>query len=231
MKRKKVFFLPYAGGSSMNYQSLFGCFSDEIEPIGLELAGRGKRYGEEFYASVDEAANDMMRLIRDDIDTEDYAIFGHSMGATIAFELYYQIEAMGLKLPKCLFISGRPSPNSFHQKINIMEYDDETFIKLISLYGGLPQEFENHELRSILLPVLRADFKMLDEYVYQEKENKIKSELIVLCGESDFSANKVESLKWEDFSEGRFTIYTFAEGHFFINEHIEEIAQIIEERM
>lgn len=230
LKKKKVFFLPYAGGSSMNYQSCYNYFTDEIEPVCIELAGRGKRYGEPFYQSISEAADDILTILEKELNGEDYIIFGHSMGAILAFELFYKIKAKGVQLPKCLFVSGRAAPNAVHNVLDIKDYDDETFIKLISFYGGLPEDFENSEIKKLLLPVLRADFRILDEYVYEEKEGKIESDLIILCGEKDFSAAEKESIKWKDFAGAHFSLHSFPEGHFFLNYHFEEITKMILEQ-
>lgn len=225
-----MFFIPYAGGSSLSYQACYNYLSEEVEPVSIELAGRGKRYQEPLYNDLDEAICDVSKAIESEINGEDYLIFGHSMGAVIAYEAYYKIKEKGLQMPKALVLSGRPTPNIIRNRINVREYDDEAFVKLISFYGGLPKDFERPEVRELFLPIMKSDFTILDEYEYIDKEEKIKSNLVVLCGKRDFSAPEREVEKWVDFAGADFSLYTFPEGHFFINDHFEEIAKIITEQ-
>lgn len=230
LKKKKVLFLPYAGGSTLNYQSCFTYFPEEIEPISIELAGRGKRFNEPFYKNIDEATDDILERLEKELNGDEYVIFGHSMGAVLTFELYFKIKKKGLQVPKCVVLSGRSTPNTVHSKIDIKNYDDETFIKLVSFYGGLPENFENSELKALFLPIIRADFEILDEYVFEEKKEKIESDMLVLFGKRDFSAPEREARKWEEFAGAGFSFYGFPGGHFFINDYFEEIARMIVEQ-
>lgn len=67
------------------------------------VKGRGKRFNEPFYNSLEEAVDDIFNNIQGKIGEEDYAIYGHSMGSLLAYELYYKIIGMGLKKPKHIF--------------------------------------------------------------------------------------------------------------------------------
>ena len=107
----KLFCFPYAGGSSAIFNRWKSYIGHEIEIRAIELAGRGKRIHEAHYNTFDEAINDVLKLINDEIKSDSgYAFFGHSMGAKIAYELTQRILDEGYQGPKHIFFSGRGAP-------------------------------------------------------------------------------------------------------------------------
>ncbi|WP_268906141.1 thioesterase II family protein [Clostridium hydrogenum] len=98
-----LFCLPYAGGSEAIYYKWKDYLSPSIQLIPIELKGRGKRYNETFYETLDEAINDIFKWIKERIMNDDYAIYGHSMGSILAYELYYKVISEKLRKPKHIF--------------------------------------------------------------------------------------------------------------------------------
>lgn len=81
MKQIKLFTIPYAGGSSVVFQEWKKYFDNEIELIPIELAGRGKRFNNPLYNTLEEAVDDVLKQIQSClVPGDDYALFGHSMG-------------------------------------------------------------------------------------------------------------------------------------------------------
>lgn len=84
MNRIKLYCLPYAGGSKYVYNDWIRIYSEAAEIIPIEYSGHGERYGEPFYRSADEAAEDIAEMIMSD-KPERYALYGHSLGGTLGF--------------------------------------------------------------------------------------------------------------------------------------------------
>jgi len=220
--------LPYAGASSMAYYEWKNCFPSDICPIFVELAGRGSRLNEGFYKSIDEAAEDLARFIENRINECEYYIFGHSMGALLAYEIYYKLLENKAKLPKHIFFSGREAANIKHTRIDIDSYDDDVFLRMVSLYGGISSDlYDTESKKKALLPALRADFKILDDYVYQEKKEKIKCDITVMYGKKDFSVNHDNAAQWKYHTDRNFNLYKFNGEHFYINTEYPEVIDII----
>ncbi|EJV87808.1 thioesterase II family protein [Bacillus cereus] len=226
-----LFCLPYAGGSKSIYRNWKKHLKDSITLFPIELKGHGTRYAESFYENIEEAIEDVYTLIKDKIDMENYAILGHSMGSLLAYELYYKIDQMNKKKPKHIFFLGHGAPNIKKQYEISHLLPDDKFIEKIMALGGTPEEvINNQELLSIFVPILKNDFKLLDSYKYIDKKQKINCDISIMYGDNDTIALP-EIHEWSRHTNKEFNIYKFHGTHFFINEHVESITNIINTKL
>lgn len=228
MSGVKVFPVPYAGASVNVYYAWKKIFPLGYEICLNELAGRGGRYDEPFYQSVNQAAEDLADRINKKMDTDDeYILFGHSMGALLVYEIYFEMKKRGIKPPKHIFFSGRRAPQITFEKCNVENMDENTFLKMVEELGGLPKEFYKEEIKSVFLPILKSDFFLIDNYLYQSKKNKIDCDVSVLYGTEDTSMLVEEALKWEELCDKKINFHKFDGSHFFINTCSEKIVGLI----
>ena len=225
----KLFCFPYAGGSSAIFSQWKNHINPNIEIRAIELAGRGKRIHESLYKNFEEAVSDIFSLIVYELeDNCKYALFGHSMGAKIAYELTQKILERGLPWPEHIFFSGRGAPyiKGRHEK-KYHKLPDNEFKEEVLKLGGTPKEFfENTELLEVFLPLLKNDFKLADR---DEEEKKIKllpCDISVFLGK-DEELTPEQADSWKNYTSGNCTIHYFNGGHFFINEKVEEVVQKI----
>lgn len=222
-----LFCLPYAGGSEVIYYKWKKYLNPLIHLKSIELKGRGKRYSEIFYETLDEAVEDILTNIKDKIADDDYAIYGHSMGSLLAYELYYKIKERNLKKPNHIFFSGYKAPSIIRGKENTYTLPDYDFMRKVIELGGTPEELiNNKELLEVFLPVIRSDFKIFENYTYKERKDKIECDVSILNGKQD-SINLKEILSWRDHVCKGFKVYNFEGNHFFINDNVENITNVI----
>ncbi|WP_291583716.1 thioesterase II family protein [Clostridium sp. UBA6640] len=222
-----LFCLPYAGGLEVIYYEWKKYISTSIQLEAVELKGRGKRFNEVLYENLEEAVDDIFKNIADKIVNDDYAIYGHSMGSLLAYELYYKIIDMGIKKPKHIFFSGYEAPSMIRKRENTYTLPDYDFMNKVMELGGTPEELMNNkELLEIFLPIIRSDFKILETYNYEERGNKIQCDVSILNGKQD-SINLEEILAWKNHVCKGFKIYNFDGNHFFINSNVKNIVNII----
>src|SRR4051812_533170 len=108
----KIFCLPYAGGSAVIYKEWIPFFPADLKMTGIEYAGHGNRSNQPLYKDVEEAITDVYNIILKQIsDGLPYAIFGHSMGAMLAFEVVKKLRTNNQQLPVHIFFSGRGAPH------------------------------------------------------------------------------------------------------------------------
>lgn len=103
MIEMKLFCLPYAGGSESAFYSWKGHMQPDIEICPIQLKGRGRRFNEPCYESLEEAVQDIFEQVQAERKGDDYALFGHSMGSLLAYELYYQMSGAGAEKPVHIF--------------------------------------------------------------------------------------------------------------------------------
>ncbi|WP_052586756.1 thioesterase II family protein [Bacillus velezensis] len=224
----KVFPIPYAGASVNAYYEWKKLLPDRYELCICELAGRGTRFTESCYQSVGEASEDIAKRISEQLEYDDeYVIFGHSMGALLTYEIYYKLKQMGTKEPRHLFFSGRDAPHIFEKREDIENMTNETFLTKVEQYGGIPEEFYTKEIMDMFLPILRADFIILDNYKFQLKAEKISCRVSVFYADSDFSTHINEMHKWSEVVEGNVKFHKFKGEHFFLNRYPNDIVNTI----
>lgn len=227
MDKIKLFCLPYAGGSALFFTKWKIYLHHSIELWPLEMAGRGGRYREPLPESLQEVVEDIAGRINHLAGTSVYAIFGHSMGSIIAYELYYKLKQMNLQSPLHLFFSGRKPPHIAHNTKIVHLLPDAEFKAEISKLGGTPPEiFENEELFNIFLPILRADYKMVETYGFTRKESPINCNISILNGKAD--DQQIDEInEWSGHAAQNCRFYMLEGGHFFIHDNAAKVVSII----
>ncbi|TKH41451.1 thioesterase [Paenibacillus terrae] len=233
MARITLFFIPYAGGSASVSFKWKKLLLPQIKLVPLELAGRGIRSGEPLKDSIEEMSKDLLLKISQEIAPGDpYAIYGHSMGTMIAFELYYKLVAGGYGKPAHLFVSGGRAPHVPRDFPWAHDLPAEQFRTHLQRYGQLSEAiFDNRELYDYFIPVLRADFKAVETYEYMTPAVPLNCSVTALTGLTDNTMTLQDAEAWGQHTDQNFRIFTFDGGHFFIHDEVEQITQIINETL
>lgn len=233
MEKLKLYCIPYSGGSADLYLKWKKEMDNNIQLVPVELAGRGKRMKQPFYVSWQEAVTDIVNQILEDLkDGERYAIYGHSMGALLAFETYYELLKRKSQMPIHMFFSGRKAPQNIQGKTAFYALPEEEFLKVVYVYGGsTPEAMANPVLRNLFLPILRADFRISETYEYELREEKIACPITLLNGKNDESVLEFDMNEWREFAGSSFCERKLEGSHFFIMEHIKEVTEILLEEL
>lgn len=229
-KNIKLICIPYAGGSATSYNKYKAYLNDNIDLYTVELSGRGRRYNEPFYETLDEAVYDILLQIEKEILCSDYIFLGHSMGSVLALELTHRLMDLGYKEPKHIIFSGRVPPNKITIKKKIYDAPFPVLKEEILRLGGTPLEFfQSQELMDIYLPIMRADYKILETYSLHEFVNKLSCSISVFLGDKDLDTSIEDMKHWKLYTNNKCTLYMFHGGHFFINDCVEDVVSVINE--
>ena len=125
----KLFYIPHAGGSAKLIEKWTNGLEEFIELVPIELAGRGLRFGEPPYTSFKETIEDIFNCFKEKSGDDDYIIVGHSMGATLAYELYYKIVDSNRKEPLHIFFSGSKPPRTRQENEKTVMLDEDQFME------------------------------------------------------------------------------------------------------
>jgi medium-chain acyl-[acyl-carrier-protein] hydrolase len=230
MSKINLFCISYAGSSALTYLKWKQYLEPEIELYPLELAGRGNRTRDGFYKDFNAALDDLYHLVKKRIDDTPYAFYGHSMGAILAYEMVCRLRREGHRELVHLFISGRKAPHYPTTDNYTYNLPDNEFQKAIMNLGGTDRAvFSNPELLEIFLPVLRADYKILATYQYQELSIPLDCNITVFNGDDDLTNDEIQ--QWKPYTKGKFGVYTFSGGHFFIHKKFRDIVAIINSQL
>lgn len=232
MNKMKLFLFPYAGGAAASYNQWKQYLDPAIEYRSIELAARGRRMREANYNSIDNAVDDVFNIIKSELTQGPYALFGHSMGSMIAFELAYKIKKNNLPMPVHIFLSGRAAPQVPRDKKRTLHHlDDIEFKKQLLEMGGTPKEFFDHpELLEVFLPLLKGDFRLTETYTHGKKDVPLDVDITVLGGKQDEDTpEEVEA--WRVHAGKNCDIHYFDGGHFFIHEENKRVVGIINEAL
>ncbi|MCO7224352.1 thioesterase domain-containing protein [Pleionea sp. CnH1-48] len=227
-----LFAVPYAGGSAdAIYTKWKKELGEEIQLIPLEYAGHGVRMSEKRHDRIEETVADMLLQISPVAREEPYAIYGHSMGCVVVYELLKAIAELGLPAPKEVFLSGRNPPHREY-KTSLHTLPEDEFLDEIKQIGGTPQDFfEIKELRNMFLPILRNDYKLVEEYKFQSPQHLTHANLSFFYSDKDSMVELSSAYEWQDYTYGHFTLHRYRGGHFFIHDFYSDMCQKIRNKL
>ena len=149
---------PYAGGSGRIFADWPGGIPRQVEVGWIELPGHGLRLLERPMSGIGELAGRIVEQLHSQLD-RPVALFGHSMGGLIAFEVARSMRRNGLPAPARLYVSAHQAPQLPFTAPAIHELADPQFLDAIAGYGATPPGIlANAEMMRMLGPALRADF-------------------------------------------------------------------------
>ena len=210
----KLFCLPYAGASAAIYMKWKKPLEPVAECVPLELAGRGVRSKEPFYEGMEDAAEDVLEQLMRRAGEAPYAVFGHSMGGMILYEVARLIRTRKLPAPAALIFSGRPAPDTPRTEAPIHELPDGVFAEKILEMGATSKEiFSMPALMNVFVPVLRADFRLVETYRHKESA-PLPWRLTAIAGtEERWTDAELEG--WNRHTSGGCRIVRLPGGHFY----------------
>ncbi|WP_169713778.1 thioesterase II family protein [Paludifilum halophilum] len=233
MMQVKLLCFPYAGGSARIYDSWKNNIHPSIDVVPIEPSGRGTRMNEPLCDSMEEMVEDLYPRVRKELEDHlPYALFGHSLGGLVVYEMAHRLMEKGDKKPQHLFVSGKRAPHMKDSQKQIHRLRDQEFIQEIYQLGGTPKEvLQEKELLELILPVLRKDYRVAETYRYPTGRRLLTSEISVLYGTRDEIMSGSEAREWEELTAKGTRTYPFEGGHFFIHDHWKEVLKTIQQTL
>ncbi|MGN9786186.1 thioesterase II family protein [Nonomuraea sp. ZG12] len=222
-----MFCLPYAGGGASAYTGLLRELTDltdlpDLTVTPLQLPGRENRIAEPPAFTVQEIADEIAPAT-----DAPYLLYGHSMGARLAFEVVRELRRRGLPGPRRLYVGGAHPP---HRKVPLAasaDLPDDAFIdQLVRRSGALPELKHVPELRELLLPVLRADFAWIKNHRYAP-EPPLDCPIVAFTGLDDGEVGAEDMLGWARHTTAGFRLRTLRGGHLFVKDRPAELAALV----
>lgn len=207
--------LPHAGGGASSFNGWRRVLPAWVELVRVQLPGREDRRECSLLTRIEDLIPLLFPHVRA-LQDRPIALYGHSMGALVAFELTRELRRKGLATPLVVMISGRRAPHRplrrSHEMHNLP--DQELVDRLMTLGGIPPGMLNNSRWRDHYLPIIRADLCLSDVYSYRS-EPGLACPLHTFLGKNDNLVVREDWEAWSDMAEGEFSRQLLPGGHFF----------------
>lgn len=177
------------------------------------IPGKGSRIAEPLLTDIHAIVEQVLPQI-DDVISQPYALYGHSMGAMLAYLLAHRLLETGRHIPVHIFVSSFPAPSLHHDR-HRGSMTDEQFIAHMRTLGGLPPAvLEEPKLLNLILPMLRADITAIDGFRYFERE-PLPIPITAMFGSQE-NALVATVRDWQQETALPISLQRFEGNHFFI---------------
>lgn len=208
--------LPCAGGGAADYARWRPAFPADVEILPARLPGREARLSERPYRGAASLVADLADAVPTDLP---YVLYGHSMGAWLAFALARELRSRGRPSPGALHLAARRPPDAPSDEPKLGRLPRQGFLDgMQGRYGAIPDVLlAEPTLLDAFLPALRADVTLLDDWVHVD-EPPLDVPFVVWLGADDRTVTRSEGEGWARHTTGSCVVREVPGGHFFHRE-------------
>jgi surfactin synthase thioesterase subunit len=215
--RVRLLCLPYAGGGATIYHAWSAGLPADIEVRPVQLPARQDRRHETPLTRVDTIVTRLAAAI-ETLPPAPTAIFGHSFGGLVAYELARRLSGAGTP-PLALVVGARHAPHVAHPAAPIHALPQDAFFETLNRrYGTAWTLLRDPELMALALPSLRADFAAYETYEHQPGP-RLATPITVLHGLRDGTQTCEQAAAWGDLTSANAALESIDAGHFFVDTH------------
>ncbi len=212
--RFRLFCFHCAGSSAGQFRPWAAFARPQIRITAVQLPGREGRFGEAPLTDMRALIESLGPELRPCLD-EPFALFGHSLGALIAFELTRWLREVHWRLPSHLFVASRPAPQIVDHRPALDLLPVPELLRGLAAYGGVDSQQLNEEDIGWFLPTIRADFRLNRAYRHELQE-ALPVAITAFNGSDDPFCHHSEIEAWGAHTRGPFSIHTLPGAHFFL---------------
>ncbi|WP_179404975.1 thioesterase II family protein [Burkholderia guangdongensis] len=230
----RVICLPHAGGSASFFHPWGGALPADAELVVIQYPGREEAIGEACIDDMDvmvRALVQALSLTRALLD-KPYVLFGHSMGAAIAYELCLALRFHRMPPPCLLALSASEGPGARKPGALHRADDRDLLAEIVRLNGKLKHLMRSPELTRLVLPALRSDYRLIETYGARKPSLlQVHSPVLVLIGQHDEELSEDDARAWQRIAVAGFDLCRFPGGHFYLSDQYSAITEQIRQRL
>ncbi|HET9380712.1 MAG TPA: alpha/beta fold hydrolase [Streptomyces sp.] len=221
--------LPHAGGSASFFFPVSKALAPAVEVLAIQYPGRQDRRHEPGIVDLHDLADRIFEALRP-LAGRPLALFGHSMGAVLAYEIALRMRDAGLPAPVNLFASGRRAPSRHRDERVHLEPDDRIVAELRTLSGTHASVLADPEVLAMIMPAVRSDYRAVETYRHGPGR-RLDCPVTVLTGDEDPRVTVDEASAWKEHTTGPTELRVLPGGHFFLVEQSARVIGIVAEKL
>ncbi|MEU7429279.1 alpha/beta fold hydrolase [Streptomyces sioyaensis] len=226
-RRARLVCFPHAGGAASFYMPLSRALADSVDVLAVQYPGRQERRHEPFRTDILDMADDIAQALTPWADVP-LVLLGHSMGATIAYEVMRRLEQDDTARLAHLIVSCRPAPSRPREHPADISTHDDVLAELRRLSGTDDQLLLEQDLIDMVVPILIADYAAIRTYDHIP-EPMLRTDVTAFLGVEDPSVPQDDMAAWELHTTGAFTLRLFPGGHFYFKDDPSAMARAVSE--
>ncbi|GIF17137.1 thioesterase II family protein [Actinoplanes teichomyceticus] len=212
--RLRLVCFPYAGGNAATYRSWAGLLPPGVELVAALLPGRAERLDEPPLVDLDVLLSELVAAAGPLLGPVPLILFGHSLGATVAYEFGRALATEHGCVPAALLVSGAPAPPVRRRRTGRGLSDDD-LERILGKRTDLPAGWLTAELKPFVFPALRADLQLLDGYRWRPGPLP-GVPVVAFGGDADPDVSAADLRAWQRCTTGPARTHVLAGDHFFI---------------
>jgi surfactin synthase thioesterase subunit len=217
--------LPHAGGSASFFFPMSRALAPHVQVLAVQYPGRQDRRREDNVADLHHLADEVFAALAA-TPPRPLALFGHSLGAVVGYEVALRMRAAGRPDPVRLFASARRAPSRYRDERVHQLGDAEIVHELRRLSGTHAATLADPDLIKLILPAVRSDYRAIETYRHRS-DALLDCPVTVLTGADDPVVSAGEADDWRQHTTGEVEIHTFPGGHFFLVDHAPAVIDLL----
>jgi medium-chain acyl-[acyl-carrier-protein] hydrolase len=223
----RLFCFPYAGGGASAFVRCMAQMAHGVEICPVQPPGRENRLSEECLTSVGEVAKAAAEALEPYFD-KDFAVFGHSLGAILGFEMLQRLRQTGGPAARHLIVSAHRAPHIPLPHAPTWDLPDLQLRQRLEDLNGTPKGVLDHpELQALMLPLIRADFRLDETYALAPGCRALDCPITVIGGSQDKDVPELHLQEWRRWTNAGFDLKMIEDDHFFIHSQSTKLTAVI----